>query len=60
MDHKTRVQYARSLYDAHGDKAEAEAAQKAATARMAGHATHAETWEKIRAHIRELRGAHQG
>lgn len=60
MDQKDRVQYARSLYDAHGDKAEAEAAQKAATARAAGNAVDAATWDKIRAHIRELRGAHQG
>ncbi|WP_439138134.1 hypothetical protein [Roseicyclus sp.] len=60
MDQKDRVQYARSLYDAHGDKAEAEAARKAATARAAGKAVDAEVWDKIRAHIRELRGAYQG
>jgi hypothetical protein len=56
MDHKDLVQYARSLFDAHGDKAEAEAAQKAATAREAGKADDAEKWEKIRSHIKELRG----
>ena len=60
MDHKDLVQYARSLYDAHGDKAEAEAAQKAATAKDAGNLDDAETWDKIRLHIRELRGAGQG
>lgn len=38
MDHKDYVQYARNLYDAHGAKAEAEAAQKAASARAAGQA----------------------
>lgn len=59
MDHKDLVQYARSLYDAHGDKAEAEAAQKAAAARTAGKADDAATWEKIRGHIKELRGATQ-
>jgi hypothetical protein len=60
MDHKDRVQYARSLYDAHGSQAEAEAAQKAARARAAGHAAEAQTWESIRAQIRELRSAYQG
>ena len=58
MDHKDYVQYARNLYDAHGAKAEA--AQKAASARAAGQAENAATWEKIRAQIRELRGAYQG
>mgnify|MGYP000886644730 CR=1 FL=1 len=56
MDHKDLVQYARSLYDAHGDKAEAEAARKAATARDAGDAQEAKKWDKIRRHISELRG----
>ncbi|WP_213685155.1 hypothetical protein [Roseicyclus sp.] len=60
MDHKDRVQYARSLYDAHGSKAEAEAAQKAASARAAGNAAEAQTWESIRAQIREMRSAYQG
>jgi len=59
MDHKDLVQYARSLYSALGDKAEAEAAQKAAAARQAGDTDDAEKWAKIRSHIRELRGAHQ-
>lgn len=59
MQHADLVQYARSLYDAHGDKAEAEAAQKAAAARDAGKAEDAEKWEKIRLHIKELRGARQ-
>lgn len=60
MDYSDLVQYACSLYDAHGNKAEAEAARKASVAREAGNRTDAETWDKIRAHIRELRGAHQG
>ena len=59
MQHKDLVQYARSLYDAHGDKAEAEAAQKAAAAREAGDTADAEKWEKIRTHIKELRGARE-
>lgn len=56
MDHKDLVQYARSLYDAHGDKAEAEAARKAAAARETGEAEDAAKWDKIRGHIKELRG----
>jgi hypothetical protein len=59
MDYGDLVQYAHSLYDAHGSKAEAQAAQKAQAARGAGQAKDAETWDKIRAHIRALRGAHQ-
>ncbi|NKX44696.1 hypothetical protein [Roseicyclus persicicus] len=59
MDHADIVQYARSLYTAHGDKAEAEAAQKAAAAKGAGDLTEAGRWEKIRLHIKELRGARQ-
>jgi hypothetical protein len=57
MQHAELVQYARSLYDAHGDKAEAEAAQKAAASRSDGKAEDAATWDKIRGHIKELRGA---
>ena len=60
MDYRDLVQYARSLYDAHGDKSEAEAARKAANARTAGRAEDARRWEKIRAQIREMRGAPQG
>ena len=50
------IQYARNLYDAHGDKAEAEAARKAAAAKDGGNLDDAATWEKIRLHIKELRG----
>ena len=50
------TQYAHSLFAAHGDRAEAEAAQKARDAK-----SDADTrkWEKIRLHIKELRGARQ-
>ncbi len=54
------VQHAHALYEAHGDKAEAEAAQKASSEAAAGHAEEAEKWEKIRAHIQELRGPRAG
>jgi hypothetical protein len=60
MDQKDLVQYAHSLFGAHGDKAEAEAAQKAAAAREAGQPSDAAKWDKIRSHIAELRGARQG
>ena len=47
------TQYAHALYVAHGDKAEAEAAQKA---KIAGTPDEAEDWRKIRFKIKELRG----
>lgn len=56
MQTKDIIQYAHALYDAHGDKAEAEAAHKAADAREAGKSEDAGKWDKIRLHIKELRG----
>ncbi len=53
------AEQARALYDAHGDKAEAEAAQKASQAEAAGNREEAEQWRAIRAAIREIRGAHE-
>ncbi|KIC49749.1 hypothetical protein [Tateyamaria sp. ANG-S1] len=53
------VQHARALYRAHGDKAEAHAAQNARAASDAGNSAEAEDWRKIRATIRQLRGANQ-
>lgn len=50
------TQYAHALYVAHGDKAEAEAAKKA---RDAKNMAESRKWEKIRLHIKELRGARQ-
>jgi hypothetical protein len=47
------IQHAHALYRAHGDKAEAEAAQKA---KAAEDPATAEAWQKIRMKIRELRG----
>jgi hypothetical protein len=52
-------EYARALYEAHGDKAEAEAAQKAKHHEDAGEAKEAEDWRAIRAAIRDIRGAHE-
>jgi len=53
------TQYARALYEAHGDKAEAEAAQKAKAHEDAGDASEAETWRAVQRAIREIRGAHE-
>jgi hypothetical protein len=60
MECSNLMHYARSLYDAHGGKAEAEVAQKAAAARAQGKVEDAESWDKIRDHIRALRGARHG
>jgi hypothetical protein len=50
------MEYARALYDAHGDKAEAEAARKAAQHEEAGQSEDAAKWRRIEAAIREMRG----
>ncbi len=54
------MKHARALYDAHGDKAEFEAAQKAREHEDAGRKTEAAQWRSIRSAIREMRGALQG
>jgi len=53
------AEYARSLYNAHGDKAELEAAQKAKQCEEQGDTDEAETWQAIRRAIGEIRGAHE-
>jgi ATP-dependent helicase/DNAse subunit B len=53
------AEYARSLYEAHGDKAEAEAAQRARQSRKAGNSEEADTWEAIWRAVSEIRGAHE-
>lgn len=50
------IQYAHALYSAHGDKAEAEAAQKALAEESAGNTEEAAKWRSIRGHIKALRG----
>lgn len=60
MDASKITDYARALYDAHGDKAEAEAAQKMKTAEAAGKAEEVEQWRSVREAVRALRGANQG
>ena len=50
------IQYARALYRAHGDKAEAEAAQRVLVEEAAGRDEQAETWRRIRRSIHGMRG----
>ncbi|MGO8841897.1 MAG: hypothetical protein ACLQF1_12430 [Methyloceanibacter sp.] len=51
--------YARRLLDAHGDKAEWEAAQKAAECDQQGDNGQARDWRRIQAAIKEMRGPHE-
>lgn len=58
MDMLKIAEQARALLDAHGDKAEAEAAQKAASLKAEGKADEAAQWQKVRKAIHELRSGH--
>lgn len=51
--------HAHALYRAHGDKAEAEVAQRERVATAAGKRSEAQDWRKVRATIRQIRGANQ-
>ena len=58
MMERTRIaESARALHEAHGDKAEVQAAQKAKRLEEAGDADGAADWRAIREAIREMRGA---
>ena len=59
MDSLQIIQHAQQLFAAHGDKAEAEAAQKTTTFEANGDNEQAEIWRKIRGAIREMRPSHQ-
>jgi hypothetical protein len=50
--------YARQLLEAHGDKALAEAAQKACALEKQGENEQAETWRRIEAALKQMRGPH--
>ena len=50
--------YARQLLEAHGDKAVAEAAQKAVSFEKQGNNEEAETWRHIEVAIKMMRGPH--
>ena len=54
------IAYARQLLDAHGGKAEAEAAAKVRAFEEQGEADQTETWRRIRKAINDLRGARIG
>ena len=56
MDMSQIDDYAQRLYNAHGDKAEYEAAQKAKAFEAQGDAENADQWRKVREKIRILRG----
>jgi hypothetical protein len=51
--------YARQLLEAHGDKAVAEAAQKALTFEQQGNDEEAKTWRHIEAALKLMRGPHE-
>ena len=51
--------YARQLFEAHGDKAIAEAAQKAAACEKRGEREQANVWRRIEGALKELTGPHQ-
>ena len=48
--------YARQLLEAHGDKAIAEAAQKACALEKQGESENAETWRHVEAALKLIRG----
>jgi diphthamide biosynthesis methyltransferase len=59
--HTTQIEdYARRLLEAHGEKATAEAAQKAVAFEKAGDKSQAQTWRQIEAALLVMRGARQG
>ncbi|WP_037316015.1 hypothetical protein [Ruegeria halocynthiae] len=59
MDALQAAQYARALYTAHGDRAEAEAAQKMRECEAAGNKKQAQDWQAVRQSIRQIRGPNQ-
>lgn len=60
MDALRTSEYARALFAAHGDRAEAEAAQKMRECEVAGRPDEAEDWKRIRLAVSGMRGPHQG
>jgi hypothetical protein len=56
MDSMAIHDYARRFVGAHGDKAELEAAQRAAHCERQGEKKQAEDWRRIQAAIRQMRG----
>ena len=58
MNSKEIHDYARRFVGAHGDKAELEAAQKAADCERQGQRDQTVDWRKIQVAIKEMRGPH--
>jgi hypothetical protein len=58
MDINAIHDYARRFVGAHGDKAELEAAQRAADCERQGQQDQAGDWRRIQAAIKEMRGPH--
>ena len=58
MNETEITEFAKSLLDAHGEAAEAEAAKKAREAEEKGDAQLAEDWQRVRAAISSMRGPH--
>jgi len=50
--------YARQLLDAHGAQAVVEAARKARDCEQQGENEQAETWRRVQAALKEMRGPH--
>jgi len=59
MDTSKVTEYAHALFRAHGNIAEAEAAQRAKKHEDAGEVDKATQWRAVQLAIRELRGAHE-
>ncbi len=51
--------YARQLFEAHGDKAVAEAAQKARALEEQGKAEQARSWRRVEAALKLMLGPHE-
>ncbi len=51
-------EHARKLRDAHGDKAAAEAAQRAKAFEQQGNTQEAQTWRRIEAALHQMQGPH--
>lgn len=56
MEHAVIPDYARRLFEAHGLRAIAEAAQKAAALERQGRSEEALMWRRVEAAVKELRG----
>jgi len=53
-------EYARSLFEAHGDRAVAEAARRAAECEQRNERDQAAAWRHVESALREIRGPRQG